>query len=118
MRHHDKTIKLSRTTDQRTALVRSLMVSLIKHKQITTTIARAKAIQPKIEKLVTLAKKGDLASRRLVLSRLGNNPVATKELCDAIAPSYTSREGGYTRIIKKEVRKSDGAPQVIIQMVA
>lgn len=118
MRHHDKTIKLGRTTDERNTLVRSLMVSLINYKKITTTHAKAKAIQPKIERLVTLAKKADLSSRRLVLARLGNHEVAAKELCDAISPSYASRNGGYTRIVKSNTRKSDGAPLVVIEFVA
>jgi large subunit ribosomal protein L17 len=118
MRHHNTNKKLSRTADQRVALIRTLAVSLIRDKRITTTVTKAKALQSKIEKLVTLARKADLSSRRLVLARLGNNDTATRELCDAIAPSYANRPGGYTRILKSETRKSDGAPLVVIEFVS
>lgn len=117
MRHSNNKPQLNRKTDQRAALVRSLVVSLVKHKKISTTLPKAKVLQRDAERLVTIARKGDVASRRLVSSRLGNNAEATKELVDVIAPSYATRPGGYTRVIKNGNRKSDGAPLAIIEFV-
>jgi large subunit ribosomal protein L17 len=117
MRHHNTTKKFGRVRKVRTGFVRSLLVNLIEQERITTTAARAKAIRPMIEKLVTKARKGDVAARRLVAARLGNNLNATKKLVDEIAPRYTERPGGYTRITKMPQRSGDAAHMAVIEFV-
>lgn len=116
MRHHNTQKKLGRRKNQRNALKRSLANSLIIHKQIKTTLTKAKALRPFIERLVTKAIKGDLPSKRIVSSRLGN-VITAKELYDKIAPEYKKRNGGYTRIIKVGQRNNDAAPMAIIEFV-
>lgn len=97
-----------RETGQRRALLKSLMRSLILEERISTTEAKAKALRPAIERLVTYGKKNTLASRRLATSRLGD-PVAVKKLFDTIAPRYAERAGGYTRVVKRSVRGHNDA---------
>ena len=97
---------MARTRDQRTALFKSLMRSLIIHERISTTEAKAKEIRPMIEKLVTRARTDTVANRRLVSSRLGDAP-AVKKLFTAIAPRFTGQTGGYVRIVKRAPR-ADG----------
>ena len=97
-----------RETGQRRALLKSLMRSLILEERISTTEAKAKALRPAIERLVTYGKKNTLASRRLAISRLGD-PVAVKKLFDTIAPRYAERAGGYTRVVKRSVRGHNDA---------
>ncbi|MDK2759933.1 MAG: 50S ribosomal protein L17 [Sphingopyxis sp.] len=116
MRHKSGGRKLQRTSAHRTALFRNMSASLIKHEQITTTVAKAKELRPYIEKLVTLAKRGGLANRRLANSRLMDDTQLVK-LFDVLAARYADRNGGYTRIIKAGIRASDAAPMAIIEFV-
>lgn len=116
MRHHDSKRKFGRERDERRALMRSLAEALIDHEKITTTEARAKELRPYIEKLVTVGRRGTLAARRTVISRLGTERRA-KKLVDTIAPRYVQRGGGYTRITKLHPRVSDGSPMAVIEFV-
>ena len=116
MRHKSGGRKLQRTSAHRTALFRNMSASLIKHEQITTTVAKAKELRPYIEKLVTLAKRGGLANRRLAMSRLMDDTQLVK-LFDVLATRYKDRNGGYTRIIKAGIRASDAAPMAVIEFV-
>lgn len=116
MRHRVGGRKLSRTSAHRTALFRNMSAALIKHEQITTTVAKAKELRPYVEKLITLAKKGGLSNRRLAQARLLDDAQLTK-LFDVLASRYADRNGGYTRIIKMGPRASDAAPMAIIEFV-
>lgn len=116
MRHHSVTRKFGREKDQRNALMRSLARNLINETKIRTTLAKAKELRPYVEKLVTKAKSGTLASRRTVISKLGGEP-ETKALFDTIAKKYADRKGGYLRIIKLAPRKLDAAPMAVIEFV-
>ena len=116
MRHKSGGRKLQRTGAHRIAMFRNMSASLIKHEQITTTVAKAKELRPYIEKLVTLAKRGGLANRRLAHSRLLDDTQLVK-LFDVLAERYKDRNGGYTRIIKAGIRASDAAPIAIIEFV-
>jgi large subunit ribosomal protein L17 len=116
MRHRVGGRKLSRTSSHRTALFRNQAAALIKHEQITTTLAKAKELRPYTEKLVTLAKKGGLANRRLAQSRLMDDTQLAK-LFDVIAARYADRQGGYVRVIKAGTRASDAAPMAVIEFV-
>ena len=116
MRHHKAKRTLGRSRDQRTALMRNLAESLILHGKIKTTEAKAKELRPFIEKLVTMARKGTLAARRTVASRLAREDVARKLVAD-IAPKYADRAGGYTRITKLSPREGDGAKMAVIEFV-
>ncbi|MFA5933688.1 MAG: 50S ribosomal protein L17 [Candidatus Paceibacterota bacterium] len=117
MRHNNTVRKFGRKTNVRNALIKSLALSLIIHDRITTTEAKAKELRPFVEKLVTTAKKGDLASKRMVVSRLINRKPEAKKLIDEIAPKYADRKGGYTRVLKLPRRLSDGSPMAIIEFV-
>ncbi|MDR0397670.1 MAG: 50S ribosomal protein L17 [Candidatus Nomurabacteria bacterium] len=114
-RHGYKGRKFGREKDQRKALIRGLMCSLVVHQSITTTLAKAKEIRRPMEKLVTLAKKGDLASRRLVIARLNDITVAN-QLVDAIAPQI-KRSSGYLRIERAGLRRGDNAEMGKISFV-
>ena len=116
MRHRVGGRKLQRTGSHRTAMFRNMSAALIKHEQITTTLAKAKELRPYVEKLVTLAKKGGLANRRLAHARMLDDTQLVK-LFDTIADRYASRAGGYTRVIKAGIRASDAAPMAIIEFV-
>ena len=116
MRHKSGGRKLQRTGAHRIAMFRNMSASLIKHEQITTTVAKAKELRPYIEKLVTLAKRGGLANRRLAMSRLMDDAQLVK-LFDVLAERYKDRNGGYTRVIKAGIRASDAAPIAIIEFV-
>ena len=117
MRHANNTRTLSRTRRGRTALLRGLAVSLIRDGQIKTTLAKAKELQPNIERIITNAKKGTVAARRQVASSLGEPSDATmKKLFDEIAPKYQARNGGYTRVVKLG-RTSPGREEAIIEFV-
>lgn len=117
MRHHNTKRKFGRTKNQRNALVNSLALNLIVREKIKTTEPKAKELRPFIEKIVTHAKKNNLANVKLVVSRLSNRKKEVKKLFDVIAPRYIDKKGGYTRIIKMGVRKSDGAKMAIIEFV-
>ena len=116
MRHQKKTIKLGRTAEHRKALLANQVCSLIQHQRIKTTLAKAKAVRPLAEKMVTLGKKGSLHARRTALAVLRQQD-AVKKLFDDIAPRAAERKGGYTRIIKLGMRKSDAAPVAFIEWV-
>ncbi len=100
MKHHNRNRKLGREKGQRTALMRSLARSLVLEEGITTTVAKAKALRPFIERLVTTSKKKTVASRRIVASRMGGAPDVVKKLHDTFAERYAARSGGYTRIVR------------------
>ena len=141
MRHRVMGRKLGRKTNHRIAMWRNMSIALFTHNQITTTIPKAKSLQPFVEKLITAAKKGDLASRRRVIQKLGVNQIMirdeddetvernkygevvggtkiVKHLFEEIAPRYADRNGGYTRIIKLGVsRIGDGSDLCVIQLV-
>ena len=108
--------KLGLPTDQRKAMLRNLVTSLLKHGKIETTETRAKETRSIAEKMITLAKKGDLHSRRQVLAFVQEEAVV-KNLFDNIAPQYAERNGGYTRMYKKGPRRGDGAEIVILELV-
>ena len=116
MRHRVGGRKLQRTSSHRAALFRNMAAALIKHEQITTTVAKAKELRPYVEKLVTLAKKGGLSNRRLAHARLLDDTQLVK-LFDVIGPRYAERNGGYTRVVKAGIRQSDAAPMAIIEFV-
>lgn len=116
MRHRKKTVKLGRTTAHRDAMLANQVCSLIKHERIKTTLAKAKAVRPLAEKLVTLGKRGDLHARRLAAGKLGQKE-AVKKLFADIAVRSAGRAGGYTRIIKLGHRQSDAAPMAFIEWV-
>ncbi len=116
MRHANKNRTLSRPRSERTALIRGLAVSLIRDGQIKTTFAKAKELQPRIERLVTHAKSDTVAARRLVSSRLGEPKDTTiKKLFTDIAPRFAARNGGYTRIVK--LGRTTGREEAIISFV-
>lgn len=117
MRHHNNKRKFGRSKNQKKALVNSLALNLIVREKIKTTEPKAKELRPFIEKLVTRAKKDNLANRRLVVSKLANRKREIKKLFEVIAPKYMDKKGGYTRVLKLGVRKSDGAKMAIIEFV-
>ena len=116
MRHQKKTVKLGRSTAHRDSLLANQVCSLIEHKRIKTTLAKAKAVRPLAEKMVTLGKRGDLHARRIAAGYLGQKD-AVKKLFAEIAPRAAERKGGYTRIIKLGQRLSDSAPMAYIEWV-
>ena len=120
MRHLVKGRKLNRTASHRIALKRNLAMSLIEHKSIKTTLQKAKELQGFVERLVTYAKKGNLSSHRLITQKLPGKlgKKMANVLIHNIAPNYSDRSGGYTRIIKLENRKNDNAQMSIIEFVA
>jgi large subunit ribosomal protein L17 len=116
MRHGVAQKKLNRTASHRTAMFANMAAALIKHEQIVTTLPKAKALRPVVEKLVTLGKQGGLAARRLAVSRLRDEDQA-KKLFDTLAPRYKTRAGGYTRVLKAGFRRGDNAPMAVIEFV-
>ena len=116
MRHQKKTIKLGRTAEHRKALLANQVCSLIAHQRVKTTLAKAKAVRPLAEKMVTFGKNGSLHARRMALSMLRQKD-AVKKLFDEIAPRSAGRNGGYTRIVKLGQRKSDSASMAFIEWV-
>ena len=117
MRHKKAWKHLSRNSSHRRALLRNLVTSLLKHGQIVTTDAKAKAVRPLTEKMITLAKRGDLHARRQALAYIQEKAIAHK-LFDELKDRHLDRQGGYVRIIKKGIRKGDGAPISIVQLVS
>ena len=116
MRHRKKTIKLGRTAAHRKALLANQICSLIEHERVKTTLAKAKAVRPLAEKMMTLGKRGSIHARRTALATLRQKD-AVRKLFDDIAPRSTDRNGGYTRIVKLGQRKSDSAPMAFIEWV-
>jgi large subunit ribosomal protein L17 len=134
MRHLKRTAKLGRTFEHRNAMLANMVCSLIKHKRITTTVAKAKAARPVVEKMVTLGKQGTIHARRLATARLharGTDARLSKDqrkkwreqqdvvriLFDEIAPAFKERHGGYTRIVKLGERQGDAAQRAILEWV-
>jgi len=117
MRHRVAHKKLGRDTNQRKALLRGLATSLILHERIKTTEAKAKAIRPVVEKLVTRARENTIANRRLLLSKLGGSENVVSKLLEVVGPHFKERAGGYTRIIKISPRKGDNAQMALIEFV-
>ena len=116
MRHNVMGRSLGRSKDQRKALFRGLTTELFRHNRIKTTAAKARTIQPIAEKLVTLAKRGDLHARRQAAREL-HDPAVLQKLFDEIGPSLKSRTGGYTRIYKLAPRRGDAAEMALIELV-
>ena len=116
MRHQKHTRKLGRTSQHRDAMLANLVASLILHKRVKTTLAKAKAARPLAEKLVTLGKTGTLHARRLAVAKIGQKDVIAT-LFKTIAPGFKDRKGGYTRIIKLGPRQSDSAPIAFLEWV-
>ena len=116
MRHGVKTSKLQLNASHRRALLANQACSLILNGRITTTLAKAKALRPYVEKLITLAKRGDVLYRRLATATI-HNTTAVKRLFDEIAPLCAERKGGYTRIVRTGVRRGDAAETAIIELV-
>lgn len=134
MRHLKRTAKLGRTSEHRNAMLANLVCSLIKHKRVTTTLAKAKAARPVAEKIVTLGKRGSIQARRLVTARLHTRGPAVqlnkderrkwrqsedvlRILFEEIAPAFKERNGGYTRIVKMHQRAGDSAQRAILEWV-
>jgi large subunit ribosomal protein L17 len=121
MRHRRNTVKLGRRADHRDALLANLACSLIEHSRIKTTVAKAKALRPFVEKLVTKARLNTVHARRLVAGKLGPNSLRVEKVVSKlfgdIAPLNATRPGGYTRIIKLGPRQSDAAPMAFIEFV-
>ncbi len=116
MRHRIAHRKLNRTSSHRKAMFANMSSSLIEHEQIVTTLPKAKELRPFVEKLVTLAKKGDLSSRRIAIARTRNKEMS-KKLFDILGPRYKDRAGGYIRIMKAGFRYGDNAPMAVIEFV-
>jgi len=117
MRHGKQRHKLSRDSAHRKALLRNLSRELIEHERIKTSQAKAKAVKPEVEKLITLAKGGSLHARRQALSTLGQDRFLVHKLFEEIGPRYAERPGGYTRIVKLGPRQGDAAPMAYIELV-
>lgn len=117
MRHQKLRTKLSRDSAHRKALLMNLSKALVEHGRIETTEAKAKAVRPEVERLITLAKRGDLHARRQALAALGHDRYAVTRLFNEVAPRYAQRPGGYTRIVKVASRRSDGSRMALIELV-
>ena len=117
MRHQRNRYQLSRTSSHRKALLMNLSKEVIEHERIQTTETKAKAVKPELEKLITLAKRGDLHARRQALSALGQDTTIVHLLFEVVAPRYADRPGGYTRILKLGPRQSDSTEMVLLELV-
>jgi large subunit ribosomal protein L17 len=116
MRHRNGGFKLGRNTSHRRALLRSLTTSVIVEDRVETTVAKAKAVRPHVEKMITLGKKGDLHARRQALSFLQTDKAVTR-LFETVAPRYGDRQGGYLRIVRTGFQKGDGAEKAFIELL-
>ncbi len=116
MRHRNSGRKLNRTSEHRKAMFANMAAALIKHEQIVTTLPKAKDLRRVTERLITLAKRGDLHARRLAASRLRDDKMVAK-LFETIGPRYKDRQGGYTRVLKAGFRYGDSAPVAVIELV-
>ena len=117
MRHQKTRNKLSRDAAHRKSLLMNLTKEVLEHERIKTSEAKAKAVKPEIEKLITLAKRGDLHARRQALSALYQDKFAVHKLFTEVAPRYADRPGGYTRILKLGPRRSDATEMVYLELV-
>jgi large subunit ribosomal protein L17 len=117
MRHQKTRHKLSRDSAHRKAMLANLCKEVIQHERIKTSEAKAKAVKPEVEKLITLAKRGDHHARRQAMSRLGQDKFIVYKLFEEIGPRYADREGGYTRILKLGPRRSDATEMVFLELV-
>lgn len=117
MRHQKTRNKLSRSASHRKALLMNLIKEVLEHERITTTEAKAKAVKPELEKLITLGKRGDLHARRQALSALSQDKFAVYRLFEEVAPRYQDRPGGYSRILKLGPRRSDATEMVFLELV-
>ena len=117
MAHRIDGRKLSRQHGPRMALYRNLIVAVLRYEKVKTTEAKAKEIRPQVERMITLAKRGDLAARRTVIAELPDEPLVVRKLFDEIAPKYADRTSGYTRLTKIGQRAGDAAPIVQIELV-
>ena len=117
MRHGNAHRKLNRTAEHRKAMFANMAAALIKHEQIVTTLPKAKALPRAADRLITLAKKGDLHARRLAMSRIRDEARVAK-LFGTLGPRYAERPGGYTRVLKAGFRYGDSAPMAVIEFVA
>jgi len=116
MRHKSKGRRFNRDSGHRQAMFSNMAASLIKHEQIVTTLPKAKDLRRVVEKYITLAKRGDLNSRRLAASRMRDEDMV-KKLFDVLGPRYKDRNGGYTRVLKAGFRYGDSAPRAVIELV-
>ena len=116
MRHRMAGRKLNRTSQHRQMLFRNMAQALIKHEQIITTLPKAKALRPVVEKLITLGKRGDLHARRMAYAQLRDDAMTAK-LFDVLGARYAERKGGYTRVMKAGFRYGDSAPMAVIELV-
>ena len=116
MRHKVAGFKLGRTTSHRRSLLRNMVTSLIIEERIETTVPKAKALRPRIEKMITLGKKGDLAARRKAIAYIMTDE-AIKKLFDILGPRFADRQGGYTRIVRTAWQKGDGADKAFIELL-
>ena len=116
MRHSSGYRKLNRTHEHRKAMFANMVGSLIEHEQIKTTLPKAKELRPIIEKLITLAKRGDLHARRQAHSQLKQD-IHTARLFEILGPRYATRQGGYVRVLKAGFRFGDSAPRAVIELV-
>ena len=117
MRHKRNRHKLGRSPSHRKALLMNLSREVFDHERIQTTEAKAKAVKPEVEKLITLAKRGDLHARRRAMAALGQDKFVVYKLFEEIAPRYAERPGGYTRILKLGPRMSDSTEMVLLELV-
>jgi len=116
MRHHRAGRKLNRTASHRRALFANMSAALIKHEQIVTTLPKAKELRRVADRLITLAKRGNLHSRRLAVARV-RDEVMVKKLFDILGPRYAERSGGYTRVLRAGYRHGDSAPMAVIEFI-
>ena len=116
MRHNLAHRKLNRTASHRRAMFANMAASLIEHEQIVTTLPKAKEMKPFMDKLITLAKRGDLHARRQAISKIRNKD-AVRKLFDVMGERYAERSGGYTRVLKAGFRHGDNAPMAVIELV-
>ena len=116
MRHGNGYRKLNRTHEHRKAMFANMVCSLVEHEQITTTLPKARELKRIADKVITLAKKGDLHARRMLISKVRQQD-AVKKLIDVLGPRYASRQGGYSRVLKAGFRHGDMAPMAVIEFV-
>ena len=116
MRHGKGGRKLNRTSSHRKAMFANMAAALIKHEQIVTTLPKAKELRPVVEKLITLAKRGDVHARRQAISKV-RDETQVKKLFDVLGERYSERNGGYTRVLKAGFRYGDSAPMAVIELV-